>query len=180
MNKILFDTKFLQLKCAISKLGTPWFYAHRPNATGGVVILPVTEDEILFTIEQRPPMEAEGFPKYSIAVPAGLVGDERIGESVEDAVKAELLEEVGLIADSIEFKSNRMASSPGCVSEVFTVVVAKIKDKTVVQPPINDGGVIIDRIWIKKSDVHSWLRTMESSGYILCAQTLAALFYLYE
>ena len=129
MSEILYDTKFLQLKSTPSKSGKPWVYAHRPNATDVVVILPVANDEILFLTEERPPLQAEGKGKYSIALPAGLVGDVREGETTEDAIKAELLEEAGLIAKKIEIKSRKIASSPGCVSETITLAIAYLDSK---------------------------------------------------
>ena len=99
---ILYDTKYLQLKSTKSKTGKDWIYAHRPNVSGGVVILPIiNNDSVVFLIEERPPMAAENIAKYSISLPAGLVGDIRVDETIEDAVKTELLEETGLVADKI-------------------------------------------------------------------------------
>jgi ADP-ribose pyrophosphatase len=178
MAKILYDTKYLQLKSTTSKSGSQWVYAHRPNAKDVVVILPIMEDEVLFLIEERPPISAENIGKYSIALPAGLVGDERVGESVEDAIKSELLEETGLTAKEVEIKSRKVASSPGCVSEIITIALAKIETKQTIQPPISDGGIIIDRVWVKKEKIKNWLSELEEKGYILTAQTLAALYYL--
>lgn len=180
MNEVLYHTKFLDLKSTPSKSGNPWVYAHRPNATDVVVILTVTDDEILFLIEERPPILAENKGKYTIGLAAGLVGDERQGETIEDAIKAELLEETGLIANKIEIKSRNVASSAGCTSETFIIAIAYINDKTQKQKPISDNGVIVDRIWVKKSEVYSWLKQMECEGNALTAQSLAALFYLYE
>lgn len=178
---ILYDTKFLQLKSTPSKSGKDWVYAHRPNAKDVVVILPIIDNEkILFLKEQRPPLVAEDIAEYSIALPAGLVGDERIGETVEDAIKAELLEEAGLEASKIEIKSRRVASSPGCVSETITIAIAYIDEYKIVSEPVSDGGVIIDRILVKKDNVYKWLRELEEDGIALTASTLAALFYLNE
>lgn len=174
MSKVLYNTKYLQLKSTDNN----WVYAHRPNATDVVVILPETEDEVLFLIEERPPLQAENKGKYSIAVPAGLVGDERIGESLEDAILAELREETGLESDDIRIVASKVASSAGCVSETVTLAIAKIKDKNPIYPPVNDGGVIAERIWIKKKDIKNWLKIKEQEGYVLTAQTLAVLFYL--
>ena len=129
MSKVLYNTKYLQLKSTPSKSGSEWVYAHRPNATDVVVILPETEDEVLFLIEERPPLQAENHGKYSIAVPAGLVGDERMGESIETALKAELKEEAGLEAECINIVANNVASSAGCVSETVTLAIAKIRNK---------------------------------------------------
>ena len=180
MNETLYHTKFLDLKTTPSKSGKPWVYAHRPNARDVVIILAKTEDEVLFVIEERPPIQAENKGKYTIGLAAGLVGDERIGESVEDAIRVELLEETGLCAEKIVIKSRNVASSAGCVSETFTVAIAYIKDKTILQSPISDNGVIVDRIWVRKDEVFEWLRKMEEEGNALTAQALTALFYMFE
>ncbi len=178
---ILYDTKYLQLKSTKSKTGNDWVYAHRPNAKDVVVILPlINNQKILFLKEERPPLQAEGIAKFSIAFPAGLVGDERIGETIEDAISAELLEETGLKADNIEIKSRKLASSPGCVSETLTIAIAHIDDYNVVSEPVSDGGVIVERILVDKDKTHVWLKEQEDKGYALTASTHAALFYLYE
>ena len=123
-NNILYDTKYLQLKKTKSKSGNDWVYAHRPNAKDVVIIVPVINNkQVLFIIEERPPLIAEGYAVRSIAVPAGLVGDERKGESIEDAIRSELMEEACLEADKIVIKTRRTASSPGCVSEVVTIAI---------------------------------------------------------
>lgn len=180
MNDILYHTKFLDLKTTPSKSGKPWVYAHRPNASDVVVILPATETEVLFIIEERPPIQAENRGKYTIGLAAGLVGDEREGESIEEALKAELLEETGLVAEKIEIKARKVASSAGCVSETCTIALAYISNKEPVQEPVNDGGIIVDRVWIAKKDIKTWLKQKEDEGYVLTAQALAALFYLNE
>ena len=180
-DNILYDTKYLQLKGTKSKTGNDWVYAHRPNAKDVVIIVPVIEKEkILFIIEERPPLIAEGIAYRSIAVPAGLVGDEREGESIEEAIQAELLEEAGLKADRIEIKTRRAASSPGCVSETVTIAIAYIDKYKVVSEPIDDGGVIVDRALVDIKDIFRWLHEQEEKGAAIAAQTLAGLFYLRE
>lgn len=182
MNKnILYDTKYLQLKSTKSKTGSDWVYAHRPNANDVVIIVPLVENKkVLFLIEERPPLIAEGFAYRTIAVPAGLVGDEREGESIEDAIQAELMEEAGIQADRIEIKTRKAASSPGCISETVTIAIAYIDKYNVVSEPIDDGGVIIDRVLIDINNIYPWLKEQERKGYALAAQTLAGLFYLKE
>lgn len=178
---ILYDTKYLQLKSTKSKTGKNWVYAHRPNAKDVVVILPlINNKEILFLKEERPPLQAENIAKCSIALPAGLVGDERIGETVEDAIQAELLEEAGLKADKIKILTRKLASSPGCVSETITIAIAYISEYNVISKPVSDGGVIVDRILVNRNYIHNWLREQEQTGVALTASTLAALFYLSE
>lgn len=177
---VLYDTKFLQLKSTPSKSGNNWIYAHRPNAKDVVVILPHTKDEVLFIIEERPPIQAEGKGKYTIGLAAGLVGDERKGESIEDAIVSELLEETGLVAENIKIKALKVASSAGCTSETCTLAIASIKEKKPIQPPVSDGGIIVNRVWVQKNNIFKWLKEKENEGCVLTAQALATLFYLYE
>ena len=176
---LLYDTEYLQLKSTKSKSGADWYYAHRPNASGVVIILPVINGEkVLFLIEERPPISAENIGKYSIAIPAGLVGDERLGESTQDAIKAELMEETGLEPYKIKIMAKNVASSPGCVTETCTIAFAYIKEYTIKYEPVDDGGIIVERILVNISDIDEWLEMMSEKGYILSAQTLAALYYL--
>lgn len=179
MNETLYHTKFLDLKSTLAKNGKPWFYAHRPNAKDVVIILPKTENEVLFLIEERPPIQAENKGKYTIGLAAGLVGDERGGETVEEAIKSELLEETGLIAESIKIVANNVASSAGCVSETCTIAIAHISSKKEIQKPTSDNGIIVDRVWVKNCNIKNWLSDKEKEGYVLTAQALAALFYLF-
>ena len=180
-SNILYDTKYLQLKSTKSKSGKDWVYAHRPNAKDVVIIVPVINNkQVLFIIEERPPLVAEDIAIRSIAVPAGLVGDEREGESIEDAIRAELLEEAGLEADRIEIKTRRAASSPGCVSETVTIAIAYINEYKIISEPVSDDGVITDRVLIDIKDIYPWLKEREQEGYALAAQTLAGLYYLKE
>lgn len=178
MTKQLFHTKYLDLKSTKSKNGDDWFYVHRPNATDVIVILPTTKDEVLFLIEERPPIQTENKGKYTIGLAAGLVGDIRQGETIEDAITSELLEETGLIADKVDIKCKKVASSAGCTSETFVIAIAHIKNKKTICCPINDGNIIVDRIWVKKDTIKKWLKEKEDDGYVLTAQMLSALFYL--
>ena len=178
-NRILYDTKYLQLKSTTAKDGSDWVYAHRPNAKDVVVIVPVIErSKVLFLIEERPPLVSENVALRSVAVPAGLVGDERKGESIEDAIKAELIEEAGLVADKIDIKTRRAVSSPGCVSESTTIAIAYIDKYVIEAEPISDGGVIVDRVLVDIDKLSTWLKDVEAKGYAISALTLAGLFYL--
>ena len=178
---ILYDTKYLQLKSAKSKSGNDWVYAHRPNVTDVVVILPVINKEyILFLIEERPPIQAEFGKVYTVGLPAGLVGDVREGETIEDAIRTELLEEAGLNADEIKIKNRHVASSAGCVSETYLIATAKINEYKISAEPVDDGGVIVDRKLIKITDIDNWLKECENKDMFLTAQMLSALYYLKE
>ncbi len=183
--KILCSTKYLELKEAVAPNGkSAWIYAHRQIATDVVVIVPVlkseTEEKILFLKTQRPPLYAENKADINIELPAGLVGDERKGESIEQAIEAELREETGLRADSIKIVSRKIASSAGCTSETSTIALAEITDTTELSKPLSDGGIILERIWVNANDIRDWLQEQEKNGCAISAQALCGLFYYFS
>lgn len=183
--KILCSTKYLELKEAVAPNGkSAWIYAHRQIATDVVVIVPVlkseTKEKILFLKTQRPPLYAENKADINIELPAGLVGDERKGESIEQAIEAELREETGLRADSIKIVSRKIASSAGCTSETSTIALAEITDTTEISKPLSDGGIILERIWVNANDIRNWLQEQEKNGCAISAQALCGLFYYFS
>ena len=183
--KILCSTKYLELKEAVAPNGkSAWIYANRQIATDVVVIVPVlkseTEEKILFLKTQRPPLYAENKADINIELPAGLVGDERKGESIEQAIEAELREETGLRANSIKIVSRKIASSAGCTSETSTIAIAEITDTTEISKPLSDGGIILERIWINANDIRNWLQEQEKNGCAISAQALCGLFYYFS
>lgn len=183
--KILCSTKYLELKEAVAPNGkSAWIYANRQIATDVVVIVPVlkseTEEKILFLKTQRPPLYAENKADINIELPAGLVGDERKGESIEQAIEAELREETGLRANSIKIVSRKIASSAGCTSETSTIAIAEITDTTEISKPLSDGGIILERIWVNANDIRNWLQEQEKNGCAISAQALCGLFYYFS
>ena len=76
-----------------------WEYAYRTNASGVVVIVPVTEAGELVLVEQyRVPVESR-----VMELPAGLVGDDADpGESLQQGAQRELIEETGFRAASFQ------------------------------------------------------------------------------
>ena len=183
--KILCSTKYLELKEAVAPNGkSAWIYAHRQIATDVVVIVPVfktkTEEKILFLRTQRPPLYAENKADINIELPAGLVGDERKGESIEQAIEAELREETGLRANSLKIVSRKIASSAGCTSETSTIAIAEITDTTEISKPLSDGGIILERIWVNRTDISLWLQEQEKNGCAISAQALCGLFYYFS
>jgi ADP-ribose pyrophosphatase len=177
-DKILFETKFLQMKQAQSPSGNPWYYAHRPNINGIVVIVPVIEDAILFLETYRPPIAQEKIAEHCIELPAGLVGDIDREETMIEAAKKELLEETGYSADSIEICAQNCSSSPGATSEVFTLVIARINDRTIDEKSLtSDGGIIVKRHLVKIKDIKAWLDAQMKQGKSVTAQTYAGLFF---
>ena len=55
---------------------------------------------------------------------------------------------------------------------------ANTLSKNIKTPPINDGGVIAERIYVKKSKINDFLSGCSKKGFAISSQSLAAL-YLY-
>jgi len=106
----------------------PWEYVGRARGIGAAVILAVEDGHVLLVEQWRVPLR-----RRCLELPAGLVGDETEGEEVAASAARELEEETGWRADRIEIVGE-FASSPGMVSETFTLVTAHGLTK------VSDGG----------------------------------------
>jgi ADP-ribose pyrophosphatase len=95
-----------------------WEFVGRANSIHAAVIIAIDEGHVLLVEQNRVPL---GGP--CIELPAGLVGDIDKGETVETSAARELEEETGYRPERIEV-IGRFASSPGMVSETFTLVKA--------------------------------------------------------
>lgn len=95
-----------------------WEYVARTRGIGAAVILAVDDGAVILVEQYRVPL---GRP--CLELPAGLVGDETAGESVETSAGRELEEETGYRATALE-SLGVFHSSPGMVSEGFTLVRA--------------------------------------------------------
>ena len=105
-----------------------WEYVGRTRGIHAAVILAVDDGHVLLVEQYRVPLKAR-----CLELPAGLVGDEEEGETLEAAAARELEEETGYRPAHIE-PVGRFASSPGMVSETFTLVRATGLEK------VGDGG----------------------------------------
>lgn len=105
-------------KYIVAKRQGSWEYVGRASGIGAAVIVAIDEGHILLVEQDRVPL---GGP--CLELPAGLVGDVDAGETIEDSAARELEEETGYRPDRVEV-IGRFASSPGMVSETFTLVKA--------------------------------------------------------
>ena len=96
-----------------------WEYVRRKGEIEAAVILAIDEEDHVVLVEQyRVPVGAR-----CLELPAGLVGDEEDGETVETAAIRELEEETGYRAERVE-RLGRFHASPGMTSEAFWLVRA--------------------------------------------------------
>ena len=182
MKEVLYSTKFLDFVASKREDKPDWVYAHRGNAKDVVIIVPLIHrkdgDYTLFLITKRPPIVEEYGEKYCIEFPAGLVGDEDKEETVDLALKKELLEETGYEAQTFRVMVKNMVSSGGLSSEKSTLAIGEIYDLEKKAVPVDDGGVIIDRIEVPLDEIDKFLDEMQLKNCFICAQTLAGVYYL--
>lgn len=111
----------------VLKQGT-WEYAGRTRGIQAAAIIAIHQGQLILIDQFRMPLG-----RRTLELPAGLVGDETEGESVEASAARELEEETGYRAERIE-QLGFFHASPGMVSEGFTLVRAHGLTRT------GDGG----------------------------------------
>ena len=105
----------------VKQQGT-WEYVSRSRGIHAAVILAIDEDaagrHVILVEQYRVPLKIQ-----CLELPAGLVGDDTAGEASEIAAQRELEEETGYRADHWR-TVGEFYSSPGMVSESFTLLIA--------------------------------------------------------
>lgn len=144
-----------------------WEWAARARNIGAVVILAVDDGHVLLVEQFRVPLGSR-----TIELPAGLVGDETGGESVEAAAIKELREETGWIAQAIE-RLGTYASSPGMVSETFELVRATGLSDSGDAP---EEGIVLHRVAL--GDVAGFLERQRGAGLVVDVKLLAVLSFV--
>ena len=105
-----------------------WEYVSRARGIKAAVILAVEDDHVLLVEQYRVPLGTS-----CIELPAGLIGDHDAGEDALTSAARELEEETGYRAAKLDI-IGEFFSSPGMVSESFTLVRATGLTK------VGDGG----------------------------------------
>jgi ADP-ribose pyrophosphatase len=151
----------------VTKRRGPWEYVGRARGIGAAVILAIDDGHVLLVEQYRVPLQAN-----CLELPAGLIGDETAGEAIEIAAARELEEETGFRPDRIEIVG-RFASSPGMVSETFTLVRAHGLTK------VHDGGgvdgenIIVHRVRLR--DVADFIAARQRDAVMIDAKLLMLL-----
>ena len=156
-----------QGKYIVTKRRGPWEYVGRACGIGAAVILAIEDGHVLLVEQWRVPLQAN-----CLELPAGLIGDETAGEDVVTSAARELEEETGYRAAQIEI-IGRFASSPGMVSETFTLVRAHGLTKV-----SNGGGVEGENITVHRvalSGVPAFIDAKCAAGVVIDVKMLALL-----
>lgn len=117
-----------------------WEYVARVRGIGAAVILAVDDGAVILVEQYRVPLG-----KRCLELPAGLVGDETAGESVEASAGRELEEETGYRAATLE-TIGVFHSSPGMVSEGFTLVRATGLTRVSAGGGVDDENITVHRV----------------------------------
>jgi ADP-ribose pyrophosphatase len=144
-----------------------WEYVGRARNIGAAVIVAIAEGHVLLVEQYRVPLQAR-----CLELPAGLVGDETEGEDVVTSAARELEEETGWRPDHIELLGT-YASSPGMVSETFTLVKAHGLTKVSEGGGIEGEDITVHRIAL--TDVATFVERKRRDGVVIDVKLLLLL-----
>lgn len=164
---VRYDGRYLGLH---ERLG--WEYATRTNATGVVVIVPVTvEEEVVFVEQYRVPVG-----NRVIELPAGLVGDEGDpDERLATAAARELWEETGYRAGRLVCLG-QCPSSAGMTDETLTLFLAE--DCRREGPGGGDASEDITVHPVALDRVDHWLAEQQRAGLDFDPKIYAGLYWI--
>jgi ADP-ribose pyrophosphatase len=170
MRKTLHSGRFLDLVDVDS-----WEYVERRNASGVVVVIPITADDEIVLIEQVRP----ALGKRNVELPAGLVGDDHAAdEDPAIAARRELVEETGFDTDAPLIRLTEGPTSSGLTSE--TVIFYHARDVKKVE---SGGGVSGEEITVHVVPlvgVRDWLRSREDATTLVDPKVYAGLWLVAE
>jgi ADP-ribose pyrophosphatase len=129
-----------QGKFITAKRKGKWEYVGRARGIKAAVILAIEDGHILLVEQYRVPLG-----KNCIELPAGLIGDETADEDPLEAAGRELEEETGYRAARLE-NLGEYYSSPGMVSEAFTLVRAHDLTKVGEGGGVEGEDIIVHRV----------------------------------
>ncbi len=150
-----------------AKRSGPWEYVGRARGIGAAVILAIEDGHVLLVEQYRVPLQAR-----CLELPAGLVGDETVGEDVAVSAARELEEETGYRADSIEIIGT-FASSPGMVSETFTLVRAHGLTRVSAGGGVPGENIVVHRVAL--AGVANFMAAKRDEGVVIDVKMLALL-----
>jgi ADP-ribose pyrophosphatase len=150
-----------------------WEVAERTKPVRAAFIAAMTDDgKLILTKEYRIPVN-----KTVVGFPAGLIGDVdgRESESVEEAVKRELVEEAGYEARRVTFLTEGPTSA-GLTSEVIAVVLAEGLRKVGAGGGIEGEHIVIHEVPV--AEVHTWLEERVREGCLIDPKVYTGLYFI--
>ena len=138
-----------------------WEYAERTHGEGmAVVIVAVTPaDELLFVEQYRAALDAR-----VVELPAGLVGDQDAGDTLEDAARRELVEETGWDPGRVEVFSIGPTTA-GMSNERAAIVCASDLRKVGHGGGVDHEAIVVHAV--PRTQAAGWLRAMDAGGHAI-------------
>ena len=157
-----------QGKWVVAKRQGKWEFVSRArNIQAAVIVAIDDEDHVLLVDQYRVPLG-----KRCLELPAGLIGDEHDGDTALDAARRELEEETGYRCDAVE-ELGYFHSSPGMVSEGFTLVRATGLTRVSEGGGIADEDIVVHRIAL--ADVPAFVAQKRAEGLAVDVKLLLLL-----
>ena len=129
-----------QGKFITAKTRGKWEYVGRARGIKAAVILAIDDDHVLLVEQYRVPLGT-----CCIELPAGLIGDHDAGEDALTSAARELEEETGYRAETMDLVGE-FFSSPGMVSESFSLVRAQGLHKVSEGGGVDGENIIVHRV----------------------------------
>jgi ADP-ribose pyrophosphatase len=129
-----------QGKWIVAKRQGKWEYVSRARGIQAAVIVAIDDGHVLLVEQYRVPLG-----RRCLELPAGLIGDDHDGDTALDAARRELEEETGYRAAHVE-DLGYFHSSPGMVTEGFTLVRATGLSKVGEGGGIGDEEIVVHRV----------------------------------
>lgn len=151
----------------VAKREGQWEYVSRARNIEAAVILAIDDGHVLLVDQYRVPLKAK-----CLELPAGLVGDDTTGEAVEIAAIRELEEETGYRAAQMT-SLGRFFSSPGMVSESFTLLRAEGLEKVSDGGGVEGEGITVHRVPL--TDIAGYVAARRAEGFAIDVKLLLLL-----
>ncbi|WCT75367.1 NUDIX hydrolase [Sphingomonas naphthae] len=156
----------------VTKKQGRWEYVGRARGIHAAVIVAIDRsggdgDHILLVEQYRVPLR-----RRCLELPAGLVGDDGTHEAIEAAAARELIEETGYEAARME-AIGEFASSPGMVSETFTLVRAHDLTKIGAGGGIEGEGIVVHRVPL--AEIAAYIEAKRAEGMVIDVKLLLLL-----
>jgi ADP-ribose pyrophosphatase len=145
----------------------------RKDVDGIAVIIAVTEDKKLILVEQF----RAALDRRVVELPAGKIGDDHKGESMQDGAQRELLEETGYKAETLEIVASG-SISPGILGEVVTFIYAKNIVKEQHGGGVDDEDIITYAVPLV--DLDEFLDGCRNQGLLIDMKIFAGRYFLSE
>ncbi len=148
-----------------------WEYTYRTNASGVVVLVPVTDSGELILVEQyRTPVNSR-----VIELPAGLAGDTgNRDENLSTAAQRELIEETGYRAGFLD-ELLTCPSTPGMSDEIVTIFFAGGLERVGAGGGNGDENITVHIVPLDSAT--RWLEARIAEGIMVDPKIYAGLFW---